>query len=316
MSPFTVRSPWATGRTSSPKRSKSMTRTWYPAASSFGTRIAPTYPAPPVTRTVPRAPPMSRLPINRNLLDVDRPPQPKDSPQRLQNIPGRHRFRPPVGTIPVGEWHFDVAVPGPDRVHEHLGEEVEAPRRLGKAPGERGWIDAGALKIPEPEAEDGIHQSSGRPRQYAPVELASPAVAVVRHDDVGGADGRKDVADRFRRDLPIAGKESEIVELRFVERPIVRGRDAEVPRLMNDTDASVLFGDALGHAPGAVSAPIVDEDHLVVGERRLGYLDDVAQGGLHIRCVVVRRHEDADAMRVLWPNKGRRRTLGHQTHPA
>src|SRR5258705_8783875 len=150
MSPLMTSRFASMGRTSSPKRSRSMTRTRYPAASSLGTRIAPTYPAPPVTRTVPRLAPMSSPPIDRCLADVDRPPQYRNGPQGFQNIPHRDGLRAAVGTILMGQGHFDVAVPGPYSVHEHLGEEVEAPRRLRKGPGQGGRIEAGALELAHP----------------------------------------------------------------------------------------------------------------------------------------------------------------------
>src|SRR5262249_42792003 len=93
-------------------------------------------------------------------------------------------------------------------------------------------------------------------------------------------------------------------------------RNAEIPRLMHGPDAVVLLREAVGDLARPIAAPVIDDDHLVVRERSLRCPDDVADRGLQIRRLVVRRHEHADAVKARLLSKARRRRLGHPWYHA
>ena len=117
---------------------------------------------------------------------------------------------------------------------------------------------------------------------------------MVGRDDLGGADGGEDVLDGRRLDFPIAGQEPEVLESRDLERPRIARGDALVGRLVDHAQPRPLLRQAVGERSGAVGAAVVDQEDLVVVERRLRGRGDVGNGALEVRSLVERGHEETD----------------------
>ncbi len=136
-----------------------------------------------------------------------------------------------------------------------------------------------------------MHEEQGQ--QAAP---QGPDLGVVRVgvDDVCPAELGQQGSDRVARDLIVARYHQNVITRRQAYALPIRIPQASIGAVMNHPPALVLRGQPIGDAAGTVTAAVVDDNDLIIGEETAGGTIDGLDGRGKIPLLVEGRDNEGE----------------------